>query len=102
MKQIKGQIKYLNKTVLSYTHTQLTVQYVCSTSYCTISCDMFDVIEKNAIVTGSARGLGKAMVKRLLESGANVCISDVDLKAGEETLKEFQEQFGQKRVVFVK
>jgi 3-oxoacyl-[acyl-carrier protein] reductase len=44
---------------------------------------------KNAIVTGGARGIGKAIVKRLLESGLNVVISDVLMEEAEKTVKEF-------------
>ena len=40
---------------------------------------------KVAIVTGAARGIGKAIAARLLEAGARVVIDDVDDAAGEET-----------------
>ena len=43
---------------------------------------------KNAIVTGSARGIGKAIATRLADEGANVVIVDVNLEAAEETAKE--------------
>lgn len=45
---------------------------------------------KNAIVTGSARGIGKAIALKLAEEGANVVISDVNLEAAEETSKEIR------------
>jgi 3-oxoacyl-[acyl-carrier protein] reductase len=45
---------------------------------------------KNAIVTGSARGIGKAIAEKLAREGANVLISDVNIEAAEETAKEIQ------------
>lgn len=44
---------------------------------------------RKAIVTGSARGIGYAIAERLLQSGASVCLWDVDaeaLKQAQETL----------------
>lgn len=45
---------------------------------------------KNAIVTGSARGIGKSIAMKLAQEGANVVICDVNLEAAEETSKEIQ------------
>ncbi len=47
---------------------------------------------KVAIVTGSSRGIGKAIARRFTQEGAKVCISDIDEKALVETVKEFKEQ----------
>lgn len=43
---------------------------------------------KNAIVTGSARGIGKAIAEKLASEGANIVVVDVNLEAAEETAKE--------------
>ncbi|WP_038172725.1 SDR family NAD(P)-dependent oxidoreductase [Verrucomicrobium sp. BvORR106] len=40
--------------------------------------NQYDLSGQTAIVTGSARGIGFAIAKRLLESGANVCLWDMD------------------------
>ena len=40
----------------------------------------FDLIHKNAIITGGAQGFGFDIAKRLLNSGANVIIWDIDEK----------------------
>lgn len=48
--------------------------------------------DKIAIVTGGARGIGKAISKRLLEEGASVAIVDVLLEVAEQTVSEFKSQ----------
>ena len=45
---------------------------------------------KIAIVTGGARGIGKAISMRLASEGATVAIVDVLLEVAEETVKEFK------------
>ena len=42
-----------------------------------------------AIVTGGGQGIGKAIVKRLLEDGLRVVIAEMDEEAGRETLEEY-------------
>jgi len=51
---------------------------------------MLKLENKNAIVTGSARGIGKAIAMKLAEEGANVVIVDVNLEEAEKTSKEIQ------------
>ena len=51
---------------------------------------MLRIEGKNAIVTGSARGIGKTIAERLAKEGANVVIVDVNLEAAEATAKEIQ------------
>lgn len=45
--------------------------------------------ERVAIVTGGGQGIGKAIVKRLLEDGLRVVIAEMDAEAGRETLREY-------------
>ena len=59
------------------------------------------VDNKVCVITGSAQGLGKAFAVRLLNAGARVCISDLKEEAGENTLAELRERFGEKNVCFV-
>ncbi len=40
-----------------------------------------DLTGKNAVVTGGARGIGYAIARRILESGAACCIWDVNEEA---------------------
>ena len=43
---------------------------------------------KNAVVTGAARGIGKAIARNLAENGINVVISDVLVEEAEKTAIE--------------
>lgn len=49
---------------------------------------LFDLSGQNAIVTGSTRGIGKAIAHRLAEHGAKVVISSRKADACEETARE--------------
>ncbi len=49
---------------------------------------------KVAIVTGAARGLGKAMAEGLARAGANVMFTDVDAKALADTTRALERQPG--------
>ncbi len=55
-------------------------------------------LDKVAIVTGGAQGIGKAIALRLLQAGARVIIADQDAEAGQETIEEYRE-LGQVRFV---
>ena len=55
---------------------------------------MYSVKGKQAIVTGGAQGIGKGIVKRLLQAGCKVCLSDIDETKGIEAKNEFQNEFG--------
>ena len=63
---------------------------------------MLEVKNKVCIITGSGAGLGKAYAAKLLQFGTKVCISDINEKAGAETLQEFQEKFGKDKACFVR
>ena len=54
------------------------------------------------VITGSAQGLGKAFARQLLNAGAKVCISDINLEGGNKTLQEFEEIYGATNVHFLK
>lgn len=45
---------------------------------------------KNAIVTGSAQGIGKAIALSLAKAGANIVVSDVNLEEAEKTAREIE------------
>lgn len=47
---------------------------------------------KTAIITGSARGIGKAFAEAYVREGARVAIADIDLKRAEETASEIGPQ----------
>ena len=46
---------------------------------------MFDLKNKVAIVTGSARGIGKAIALGLAKQGANIVVVDILLKEAKQT-----------------
>ncbi len=52
----------------------------------------FNLDGKNAIVTGGANGIGKAIASLFAEKGANICIFDLS-DAGDDTAKELEEKF---------
>jgi len=43
---------------------------------------------KTALITGSARGIGKSFAKSYVKEGAKVCIADINLEAAQATAKE--------------
>ena len=49
----------------------------------------FTLEGRTALVTGSARGIGRAIAQRLADCGANVMLSDLDENALRATAKEF-------------
>ena len=52
---------------------------------------MIDLTGKAAVVTGGSRGIGKAIVLRLAEQGADVCFSYVsNADAAQQTAKEVE------------
>ena len=52
----------------------------------------FDLKDRTAIVTGGAQGFGYAIVKRFIDSGANVIIWDIDKKFIDLALKEIKNE----------
>jgi NAD(P)-dependent dehydrogenase (short-subunit alcohol dehydrogenase family) len=48
--------------------------------------------EKVFLVTGGARGIGRAIAKRLVDDGARVCVVDADRAAGLDAVREYGEQ----------
>lgn len=50
--------------------------------------ELLDLTGKSAIVTGGAKGIGKGIVLRLAEAGANVLVADMDEAAAQETATE--------------
>src|SRR5207244_782875 len=53
-----------------------------------------DLGDHVAIVTGAARGIGRAIAKRLAESGTAVVIADIDMDAASKTSAELNRAKG--------
>lgn len=58
------------------------------------SSKIFDLTGKVALLTGSSRGMGKAMAEGLAEHGARVVISSRKIEQCEATAKEINERYG--------
>jgi 3-oxoacyl-[acyl-carrier protein] reductase len=57
---------------------------------------MFDLIGKNAIVTGASRGIGKAIAQTLAKAGANVALIATGIDSVEKLANEISSEFGVK------
>lgn len=49
---------------------------------------LFSLQGKTALITGGARGLGKAMAEALAQSGANIVIADMEVASAEKAAQE--------------
>jgi len=58
------------------------------------------LLNKVAIVTGGAQGIGKSIVEKLASEGAHCVIVDVDLQTAQNTAKEVEEKYGVNTLVF--
>jgi NAD(P)-dependent dehydrogenase (short-subunit alcohol dehydrogenase family) len=63
--------------------------------------ELFDLAGRTAVVTGSSRGIGRAIAFRLAEHGARVVISSRKAEACDETAGEINARFGQGRAIAV-
>lgn len=62
---------------------------------------LFDLSGKTAIITGSSRGIGKAIAERMAEHGARVVISSRKREACDEVAAEICTRFGDNRAISV-
>jgi len=63
--------------------------------------NLFDLTGKSAIVTGSSRGIGKAIAHRLAEHGANVVVSSRKADACEAAAAEINDAVGRKAAIAI-
>jgi len=59
---------------------------------------MIDLSSKAALITGSGRGIGKEIARKLAKAGADVAISDIDLETAKATAAEIASEFGRKTI----
>jgi len=57
-----------------------------------------ELINKTAIVTGAAQGLGEAIAYNLAENGCSVAIADIDAKLAEKVSKNIRRKYKQKSI----
>ena len=62
---------------------------------------LFDLTGKTAIITGSSRGIGRAIAERLAEHGAQVVISSRKAEACEAVAAQINQTFGEGRAIAV-
>ena len=62
---------------------------------------LFDLKDKNAIITGSSKGIGKAIAYRMAEHGARVIITSRKIDACEEVANEINSQFGADKAIAI-
>uniref|UniRef100_A0A6P8RBG3 15-hydroxyprostaglandin dehydrogenase [NAD(+)] n=1 Tax=Geotrypetes seraphini TaxID=260995 RepID=A0A6P8RBG3_GEOSA len=60
-----------------------------------------EVEGKVALVTGAAQGIGKAIIRELLENGASVSLIDIAVEKGEEYKTLLDEEFGEGKAIFI-
>ena len=64
----------------------------------TVTSTLFDLTDRLALVTGSSRGIGKAVARGLAEAGATIVLHGRDEERLAETQAEFENEFGADRV----
>ena len=62
---------------------------------------LFDLAGKVAIVTGSSRGIGRAIAEGLAHHGAKVVISSRKQDACDEVAKAINEEHGEERTIAI-
>lgn len=62
---------------------------------------LFDLSGKSAIITGSSRGIGKAIAHRMAEHGANVVVSSRKADACAEAVEEINQAVGRRAAIAV-
>lgn len=62
---------------------------------------LFDLDGKVAVVTGSSRGIGRAIVERLAEHGAKVVVSSRNIEPCEEVANAINKKYGETRAIAV-
>ena len=58
------------------------------------------ITDKIAFITGSARGLGRAIAEHFAENKAKIAITDINAEMAESTAKEITEKYGVETAAF--
>ena len=62
---------------------------------------LFDMTGKNAVITGSTKGIGRAIAERMVEHGARVVISSRKQDQCDEVAKEINDKYGKGKAIAV-
>ena len=62
---------------------------------------LFDMTGKIAVITGSTKGIGRAIAERMVEHGAKVVISSRKQDACDQVAKEINDKYGKGRAIAV-
>jgi NAD(P)-dependent dehydrogenase (short-subunit alcohol dehydrogenase family) len=62
---------------------------------------LFDLSGKVAVITGSSRGIGRAIVERMAEQGASVVVSSRNIEPCQEVAAAINAKFGDGRAIAI-
>ncbi len=62
--------------------------------------DLFSLKGRLSVVTGAARGLGRAMSEAMADCGADIAVLDINLEMAQKTAGEISEKYGVKSEAF--
>jgi len=63
--------------------------------------NLFNLEGKVAVITGSSRGIGRAIALRMAQHGAKVVVSSRKVAACEDVVKTIQDQYGQDKAIAI-
>ena len=92
-------------TSLPFIHDYLKILHACKKSFIVKGHNFINTMEllkgKNAIITGAARGIGRAISEEFYNQGANILLTDINEELGEASAQSISRKTGNK-IIFKK